>query len=163
MESEGNPTSGSSTDELTFDVNGRQLRLRVGAGDHDPRTAAALLASASPQIRHLATVRGNLLRRTHCGYFRDAAMPGNKRIPRSGCPAIHGQNRMHAVLGISDGCIATYVGDLATAPIVLDATVKIARHCAACRNAAAPGRIHHQDRYSDGPGRGPLAPRGIPD
>ena len=91
-----------------------------------PVVPQALLASASPQVRNLATLGGNLLQRTRCGYFRDAAAPCNKRDPGSGCPAINGRNRMHAVLGVSGDCIAAYAGDLATALIVLDATVKIA-------------------------------------
>ena len=86
----------------------------------------ALLASASAQVRNLATVGGNLLQRTRCGYFRDAGAPCNKREPGTGCPAIAGQNRLHAVLGVSEHCIATYAGDFANALIVLDASVKIA-------------------------------------
>ena len=90
-----------------------------------PVVTQALLASASPQVRNLATLGGNLLQRTRCGYFRDAATPCNKRDPGSGCSAIEGHNRMHAVLGVSDDCIAAYAGDLATALIVLDATLQI--------------------------------------
>ena len=88
---------------------------------HAPAVAEALLASASPQVRNQATLGGNLLQRTRCGYFRDAAMPCNKRAPGSGCPALDGQNRMHAVLGGSEHCIATYAGDLAVALVALDA------------------------------------------
>ena len=91
-----------------------------------PVVTQALLASASPQVRNLATLGGNLLQRTRCGYFRDAAVPCNKRDPGTGCPAITGRNRMHAVLGVSGACIAAYAGDLATALIVLDATLQIA-------------------------------------
>ncbi len=89
----------------------------------------ALLASASAQVRNVATLGGNLLQRTRCGYFRDPGAPCNKREPGSGCPAIAGENRLHAVLGVSDRCIATYAGDLANALVVLDAQVRIAgRH-----------------------------------
>ena len=85
----------------------------------------ALLASASAQVRNLATLGGNLLQRTRCGYFRDPGAPCNKREPGSGCPAIAGENRLHAVLGVSDRCIATYAGDFANALLVLDARVRI--------------------------------------
>ncbi len=86
----------------------------------------ALLASASAQVRNLATLGGNVLQRTRCGYFRDAGAPCNKREPGSGCPAIVGQNRLHAVLGTSEQCIATYAGDFANALVALDARVGIA-------------------------------------
>ncbi len=91
-----------------------------------PVVAEALLASASPQVRNLATLGGNLLQRTRCGYFRDVVTPCNKRIPGSGCPAIDGQNRGLAILGTSQRCIATYAGDFANALMVLDASVLIA-------------------------------------
>ncbi len=86
----------------------------------------ALLASASAQVRNLATLGGNLLQRTRCGYFRDPGAPCEKREPGTGCPAITGQNRFHAVLGGSERCIATYAGDFANALLVLDATIRIA-------------------------------------
>ena len=86
-----------------------------------PVLSQALLASASPQIRNMGTMGGNLLQRTRCGYFRDIGFACNKRIPGSGCPAINGENRMHAILGGSDHCIATYPGDMAVAMMVLDA------------------------------------------
>jgi len=73
-----------------------------------PVLSQALLASASPQVRNMATMGGNLLQRTRCGYFRDTGFACNKRAPGSGCPAINGENRMHAILGGSDQCIATY-------------------------------------------------------
>ena len=88
--------------------------------------AEALLASASAQIRNLATLGGNLLQRTRCGYFRDPSAPCNKREPGSGCPAIDGQNRLHAIFGGSKSCIATYAGDFANALVVLDARIRIA-------------------------------------
>lgn len=91
-----------------------------------PVISEALLASASPGVRNLATLGGNLLQRTRCGYFRDAGAPCNKRDPGTGCPAIDGQNRFHAILGGGDPCIATYAGDLANALLALDATVRIA-------------------------------------
>ena len=91
-----------------------------------PVLSTALLASASAQVRNLATLGGNLLQRTRCGYFRDPGAPCEKREPGTGCPAIMGQNRFHAVLGGSEHCIATYAGDLANALLVLDATLRIA-------------------------------------
>ena len=91
-----------------------------------PVVSEALLASASAQVRNLATLGGNLLQRTRCGYFRDPGAPCEKREPGTGCPAITGQNRFHAVFGGSSHCIATYAGDLANALLVLDATVSIA-------------------------------------
>jgi xanthine dehydrogenase YagS FAD-binding subunit len=90
-----------------------------------PVLSQALLASASPQIRNMATMGGNLLQRTRCGYFRDTGFACNKRQPGSGCPAINGENRMHAILGVSDQCIATHPSDMAVAMLVLDATVEI--------------------------------------
>ena len=90
-----------------------------------PVVSEALLASASAQVRNLATLGGNLLQRTRCGYFRDPGAPCNKRDPGTGCPAIGGQNRFHAVLGGSEHCIATYAGDLANALLVLDARLRI--------------------------------------
>lgn len=90
-----------------------------------PVLSQALLASASPQIRNMATIGGNLLQRTRCGYFRDTGFACNKRQPRSGCPAINGENRMHAILGTSDQCIATHPSDMAVAMLVLDATIQV--------------------------------------
>ncbi len=90
-----------------------------------PVVSEALLASASPQVRNLATLGGNLLQRTRCGYFRDPGSPCNKRDPGTGCPAIDGQNRLHAVLGGSAHCIATYAGDFANALLALNASVRI--------------------------------------
>lgn len=85
----------------------------------------ALLASASPQVRNLATMGGNLLQRTRCGYFRDAGSPCNKRVPGSGCPAQSGDHRRLAVLGVSDKCIASHASDLAVALAALDAVVEL--------------------------------------
>ncbi len=91
-----------------------------------PVIAEALLASASPQVRNLATLGGNLLQRTRCGYFRDAVLPCNKRLPGSGCPAVGGQNAGLAILGTSEHCSATYAGDFANALLVVDAKIHIA-------------------------------------
>lgn len=84
----------------------------------------ALVAGASGQLRNIATTAGNLLQRTRCPYFYDTNMPCNKRAPGSGCGAIDGYNRQHAVIGVSDACIATHPSDMAVALRVLDATVE---------------------------------------
>ena len=85
----------------------------------------ALEASASPQVRNMGTIGGNLLQRTRCGYFRDTGFACNKRVPGSGCPAIAGENRLLAILGGSDHCIATHASDLAVALTALDAVVEL--------------------------------------
>lgn len=90
-----------------------------------PALSEALLASASPQVRNMASVGGNLMQRTRCWYFRDAAMPCNTRTPGSGCPALEGENRMHAILGGSDACIKVHPSDLAVALLALDAAVVV--------------------------------------
>src|SRR5215510_10561265 len=85
----------------------------------------AILQGASAQIRNMATVAGNLLQRTRCVYFRDTAMPCNKREPGSGCPAITGHNRTLAILGTSEHCIATNPSDMCIALAALEATIHI--------------------------------------
>jgi xanthine dehydrogenase YagS FAD-binding subunit len=90
-----------------------------------PAVAQALLSGASGQIRNAATIGGNLLQRTRCSYFRETRWRCNKREPGSGCDALDGFNRGHAVLGTSDACIATYPGDLAIALTAVEAQVVI--------------------------------------
>ncbi|WP_407561719.1 FAD binding domain-containing protein [Streptomyces sp. 184] len=130
--------------DLVVDVGGLPLsgielldgRLHIGAtarmqavADHPvvrerfPAVSEALLASASPQVRNRATIGGNLMQRTRCGYYRDTGSPCNRRRPGSGCPAIDGQNRRHAILGGSSHCIAVHPSDLAVALTALDARV----------------------------------------
>ncbi|MGE8474596.1 MAG: FAD binding domain-containing protein, partial [Paraburkholderia hospita] len=94
---------------------------------HEPYAvlSQALLAGASAQLRNMATTGGNLLQRTRCVYFRDTAMPCNKRVPGSGCAAITGFNRTMAILGTSDACIATNPSDMNVALAALGATVQI--------------------------------------
>ena len=90
-----------------------------------PMIAQALQLAASPQIRNMASLGGNVLQRTRCPYFRDPSWAScNKRVPGSGCTAIGAANRMHAVLGVSDHCIASYPGDFAQALVALDASVQ---------------------------------------
>ena len=87
--------------------------------------AQALEASASPQLRNMASMGGNLLQRTRCAYFRDVATPCNKREPGTGCGALDGANRMEAVLGTSEDCIATHASDVAVPLVALDAVVHV--------------------------------------
>ena len=88
-----------------------------------PVVSEALLNSASPQVRNMAAVGGNVLQRTRCGYFRDSGTTCNKKVPGSGCPALEGENRGHAILGGSDHCIAVHPSDLAVALLAVDAVV----------------------------------------
>src|SRR5262245_36918615 len=90
-----------------------------------PAVAEALLSGASAQLRNAATVGGNLLQRTRCPYFYDVASACNRRAPGSGCDAHDGENRLHAVLGWSDACIATHPSDLCVPLVALDAMVEI--------------------------------------
>ncbi|MCK8785491.1 xanthine dehydrogenase family protein subunit M [Roseomonas sp. NAR14] len=90
-----------------------------------PLLSSAILAGASPQLRNAATTGGNLLQRTRCYYFYDTATPCNKREPGSGCPAREGVNRIHAILGTSEHCIAVHPSDMCVAMAALDATVRV--------------------------------------
>jgi len=90
-----------------------------------PLLSSALLAGASPQLRNMASVGGNLLQRTRCAYFYDITTPCNKREPGSGCSAIDGVIRMHAILGTSDACIAVHPSDMCVALAVLEAKVHV--------------------------------------
>lgn len=131
------------TPRHVLDINALPLRgidtsdgLRIGALERMsdvarhpgvyPAISRALLLSASQQLRNMASIGGNLLQRTRCGYFRDVNMPCNKREPGSGCSALTGANRTHAVLGTSDSCVATHASDLAVALVALDAEVRLA-------------------------------------
>jgi xanthine dehydrogenase YagS FAD-binding subunit len=105
---------------LNSDVSENELIKK-----HLPLLSQALKAGASAQIRNMATVGGNMLQRTRCGYFYDTAMPCNKREPGSGCSALQGYNRMHAIFGASDKCIAVHPSDMCIALVALDATVLV--------------------------------------
>ncbi|MBK1783914.1 FAD binding domain-containing protein [Prauserella cavernicola] len=130
------------TPERVLDINTLPLQgidttdgLRIGALERMSDVAAhpgtypvisrALLLSASQQLRNMASIGGNLMQRTRCGYFRDVSVPCNRREPGSGCPALTGANRMHAVLGTSESCVATHASDLAVALVALDARVRL--------------------------------------
>jgi xanthine dehydrogenase YagS FAD-binding subunit len=97
------------------------MRVRRGY----PVLSQALLAGASGQLRNMASVGGNLLQRTRCPYFYDTAAPCNKRTPGAGCSAIGGFNRIHAILGASDACIAVHPSDMAVALAALEAQVEL--------------------------------------
>ena len=94
--------------------------------DRYPLLSSAIRAGASPQLRNAATTGGNLLQRTRCYYFYDTGTPCNKREPGSGCPATFGRNRIHAILGTSEHCIATHPSDMAVAMAALEAIVHVA-------------------------------------
>lgn len=94
---------------------------------HYPLISQAILAGASAQIRNMATNGGNLNQRTRCSYFYDTAMPCNKRMPNSGCSALEGVNRMHAIFGWSEHCVAVFPSDMCIALAALDAVVKVRR------------------------------------
>ncbi|MFD2351068.1 FAD binding domain-containing protein [Nonomuraea ferruginea] len=121
----GKITVGSGSLRIGGAARMRQVAEHPGVRREFPMLSEALLASASPQIRTMASIGGNLLQRTRCGYFRDAASPCARRVRGSGCPAISGQNRGHAILGGSEHCIATHPSDLAVALTALDATVRL--------------------------------------
>lgn len=104
---------------------------------HYPALAQAVLAGASGQLRNMATVGGNLLQRTRCGYFTDLSKPCNKRAPGSGCPALTGEHHNHAILGASEHCVATHPSDMAVALAAFDAVISY--------------------ETADGPGESPIA------
>lgn len=90
-----------------------------------PLLAMAFKAGASAQLRNMATIGGNMMQRTRCGYFYDTSLPCNKRTPGTGCAAIGGYNRMHAIFGATNSCIAVHPSDMCVALAALDATVQI--------------------------------------
>jgi xanthine dehydrogenase YagS FAD-binding subunit len=121
------------------EISTQKNHIRIGAlalnstvaehkavNEHYPLLAQALKAGASAQLRNMATVGGNMMQRTRCTYFYDVTMPCNKREPGTGCGAREGFNRMHAIFGFSDKCIAVHPSDMCVALVALDATVVIA-------------------------------------
>ncbi|GAA2080185.1 xanthine dehydrogenase family protein subunit M [Actinomadura alba] len=124
---------------LPFDrVEASDGGLRIGAAvrnsdlaahplvrERYPMLARALLAGASGQVRNMATVAGNLLQRTRCPYFQDVTKACNKRVPGSGCPAIPGDHRNHAIIGHSEACVAVHPSDMAVALAALEARVHV--------------------------------------
>jgi xanthine dehydrogenase YagS FAD-binding subunit len=108
-------------------VTNSQLAWHPAVRDRFPVLSQAILSGATTQIRNMATVAGNILQRTRCSYFRDVHASCNRRQPGSGCDALDGFNRGHAVLGVSDHCIATHPSDMCVAMAVLDAEVHTVR------------------------------------
>src|SRR5262245_50266989 len=108
-------------------VTNSQLAWHPAVRDRFPVLSEAILAGATTQIRNMATVAGNILQRTRCPYFRDVHASCNRREPGSGCDALDGFNRGHAVLGVSEQCIATHPSDMCVALVVLDATIHTLR------------------------------------
>lgn len=106
-------------------VSNSDLAWHPDVRERWPLLSSAILAGASPQLRNAATTGGNLLQRTRCYYFYDPSTACNKRAPGSGCSAIAGVNRIHAILGASDSCIATHPSDMCVALAALDATVEV--------------------------------------
>jgi len=106
-------------------VTNSDLAAHAAVRERYPMLSRALLNGASGQLRNQATAGGNLLQRTRCYYFYDPSMPCNKRAPGSGCSALHGFNRIHAILGASETCIAVHPSDMAVALAALDAEVEV--------------------------------------
>jgi len=148
-------------DAVTFDdagvVIGALAKMSRVADDSGikaefPAVSEALWQAASAQLRNMATIGGNLMQRTRCAYFRDPATfdACNKRVPGSGCAAIGGVTRGHAVLGTSQACIATYPGDLATALVAFDALIHLGgRDVAADAFFLLPGDTPHREHPLD--------------
>jgi len=105
-----------------------------------PALTEAVLAGASGQLRNMATVGGNLLQRTRCGYFTDLTKPCNKRAPGSGCPAVEGEHHNHAILGASEHCVATHPSDMGVALTAFDAVVSY-------ETAEGPGELALTEFY----------------
>ena len=140
-----------SDDAITIGaaVTNSQLAWHPVVRNRFPVLSEAILSGATTQIRNMATVAGNILQRTRCPYFRDVHALCNRRQPGSGCDALEGFNRGHAVLGVSEHCIATHPSDMCVAMVVLDAVVHTVRPGGATRSIPfgefhqAPGDTPH--------------------
>ncbi|PBD00978.1 xanthine dehydrogenase YagS FAD-binding subunit [Streptomyces sp. Ag82_O1-15] len=121
-------------------VTNSDLAAHPDVRRHYPALTQAVLAGASGQLRNMATVGGNLLQRTRCGYFTDLAKPCNKRVPGSGCPAVEGEHHNHAILGASTHCVATHPSDMAVALTAFDAVVSY-------ETADGPGELPLSEFY----------------
>ncbi|MFE2429004.1 FAD binding domain-containing protein [Streptomyces sp. NPDC059373] len=121
-------------------VTNSDLAAHPDVRRHFPALAQAVLAGASGQLRNMATVGGNLLQRTRCGYFTDLSKPCNKRAPGSGCPALTGEHHNHAILGASEHCVATHPSDMAVALAAFDAVISY-------ETADGPGELPIADFY----------------
>jgi xanthine dehydrogenase YagS FAD-binding subunit len=118
-----------SDDAITIGANvtNSQLAWHPAVRDRYPVLSQAILSGATTQLRNMATVAGNIMQRTRCSYFRDVHASCNRRTPGSGCDALDGFNRGHAVLGVSEHCIATHPSDMCVALVVLDADIHTVR------------------------------------
>jgi xanthine dehydrogenase YagS FAD-binding subunit len=123
-------------------VTNSQLAWHPVVRDRYPVLSEAILSGATTQLRNMATVAGNILQRTRCPYFRDVHASCNRRLPGSGCDALEGFNRGHAVLGVSEHCIATHPSDMCVAMVVLDAVVHTLRSDGTTRSIPF-GELHH--------------------
>jgi xanthine dehydrogenase YagS FAD-binding subunit len=140
-----------SNDAITIGatVTNSQLAWHPVVRDRFPVLSEAILSGATTQIRNSATVAGNILQRTRCPYFRDVHASCNRREPGTGCDALEGFNRGHAVLGVSDHCIATHPSDMCVAMVVLDAVIRTSRRDGTTRSIPfvefhkAPGDTPH--------------------
>ncbi|HET6357361.1 xanthine dehydrogenase family protein subunit M [Streptomyces sp.] len=121
-------------------VTNSDLAAHPDVRRHYPALSQAVLAGASGQLRNMATVGGNLLQRTRCGYFTDLSKPCNKRAPGSGCPALTGEHHNHAILGASEHCAATHPSDMAVALAAFDAVISY-------ETAEGPGELPIADFY----------------
>jgi xanthine dehydrogenase YagS FAD-binding subunit len=123
------PLRGITIDDKELRIGALEKMSAVAANpivaNNYPVISEALLQSASPQIRNMASIGGNLLQRTRCGYFRDTSTPCNKREPGAGCSAINGENRMNAIFGTSESCVAAHPSDLAVALVAMDASIRL--------------------------------------
>ena len=119
-------------------VTNSQLAWHPIVRDRYPVLSEAILSGATTQIRNMATVGGNILQRTRCPYFRDVQAACNRREPGTGCDALEGFNRGHAVLGVSDHCIATHPSDMCVALVILDAEIHSLRADGSTRSVPFP-------------------------
>ncbi|OAI92324.1 FAD binding domain-containing protein [Pseudomonas putida] len=118
-------TTGDGGLQIGALVSNAELAWHPAVEARYPLLSQAILAGASPQLRNMASTGGNLLQRTRCHYFYDAAVPCNKRAPGSGCPARDGLNRQHAILGASEHCVAVHPSDMCVALAALEARVLV--------------------------------------
>ena len=121
---------------LDASTTNSQVAYHPQVRDRYPVLSEAILAGASPQLRNMATTGGNLMQRNRCSYFHDVSYPCNKREPNSGCPAIEGINRMHAIFGTSDRCIAAHPSDMCVALAALGAVVQTRKPNGSTRSIA---------------------------
>ncbi|MFJ7899992.1 FAD binding domain-containing protein [Streptomyces sp. NPDC096198] len=137
-------------------VTNSDLAAHPAIREHYPALAQAVLAGASGQLRNMATVGGNLLQRTRCGYFTDVTRPCNKRLPGSGCPAVEGEHHNHAILGASEHCVAVHPSDMGVALTAFDAVVSY-------ETSDGPGELPLTEFYppvGDSPHRETVLPPG---